>query len=154
MFRSLETMSESSRSLHWTRRFTRFHWFRSTQTTSSSARSLQHRENPNQCTQSTSLLRRSRRILLLPFQHLLKLSCALILANAYIKWFHLKNAQFQSILNQDHHIFYALEYGFYSKLLESFLGKEWLFRKTHRAPPFFFFCNRIFHPIQSDLYDR
>jgi len=53
--------------------------------------------------------------------HIIKLSCALILANAYIKWFHLKNDQFQSIINHDHHIFYALEYGFYSKLLESFL---------------------------------
>ena len=61
-------------------------------------------------------------------QHIIKLSCALILANAYIKWFHLKNAQFQSILDHDHHIFYALEYGFYSKLFESFLGRK---RKVH-----------------------
>ncbi|CAF1097522.1 unnamed protein product [Adineta steineri] len=54
------------------------------------------------------------------YNHILKLSCALILVNAYIKWFHLKNDQYQSIINHDHHIFYALEYGFYSKLLESF----------------------------------
>ncbi|CAF0940338.1 unnamed protein product [Adineta ricciae] len=55
------------------------------------------------------------------YNHIIKLSCALILANAYIKWFHLKNDQYQSIINQDHHIFYALEYGFYSNLFESFL---------------------------------
>ncbi|CAF0742598.1 unnamed protein product [Didymodactylos carnosus] len=49
--------------------------------------------------------------------HIVKLACALILSNAYIKWFHLKNEQFQSILNHDHHIFYALEWGFYFKFI-------------------------------------
>ncbi|CAF1333236.1 unnamed protein product [Rotaria sordida] len=55
------------------------------------------------------------------YNHIIKLSCAFILANAYVKWFHLKNDQFQSIINHDHHIFFALEYGFYLKLIESFL---------------------------------
>ncbi|CAF1664843.1 unnamed protein product [Rotaria magnacalcarata] len=55
------------------------------------------------------------------YNHIIKLCFAFILANAYIKWFHLKNDQYQSIINHDHNIFFALEYGFYVKLIESFL---------------------------------
>lgn len=83
---------------------------------------------------------------LLP-KHILKLSCALILTNAYIRWFHLKNDQFQSILNHDHRIFYALEYGFYGNLIESLLGKRrLLIGKDLRWVCVF----RIYFPIWTD----